>query len=66
MLDIFGIVVVAFSITDKANQVRFFKKTFLVTNVSPEIVFKMLFLTLSGADVDFLSWKLRVITWPSE
>ena len=60
MLDTFRIVVTAFSITNKANQVRFFKEIFLVANVSPKVVFKMLFLTLSGADVDFLGWKLSV------
>ena len=58
-LDTFGIVVVAFSIADKANRVRFFEETFLVANVSPEVVLEMPFLTLSGADVDFLSQELR-------
>ena len=43
--------------TDKANRVRFFEETFLVANVSPEVVFRILFLTLSGADVDFLNWE---------
>ena len=58
ILDIYKIVVVAFSITDKANQVKFFKKNFLVANVSPEIVFGILFLTLSNANIDFLDWEL--------
>ena len=44
---------------DKANQVRFFEKIFLIANVSPEIVLGMPFLTLSSADIDFLSWGLR-------
>ena len=44
---------------DKANRVRFFEKTFLVANISPEVVLGMLFLTLSGTDVDFLDWELR-------
>ena len=61
MLDTFGMMVVAFLVTDKANQVRFFEETFLVANVSPEVVLGMPFLTLSGADVDFsgreLCWK---------
>ena len=30
--------------TDKANRVRFFEKTFLVANISPEVVLGMLFL----------------------
>ena len=53
MLNTHGIVVAAFSVVDKANQVRFFEKTFLVANVSPELVLGMLFLTSSGADIDF-------------
>ena len=59
MLDTFEMVIAAFLVTDKANQVRFFKKTFLVINVSPEIVFRMLLLTLSDADINFLGWDLR-------
>ena len=58
MLDTFGMVVIAFSVTDKANQVKFFEKTFLVANVSLEVVFGMLFFTLSNADVDFLGREL--------
>ena len=57
-LDTHGMVVAAFLVVDKANRVRFFEETFLVANVSSEIVFGMLFLTLSGADVDFLGWEL--------
>ena len=58
-LDTYGMVVAAFLVIDKANRVRFFEETFLVANVSPEVVFGMLFLTLSGADVDFLDRELR-------
>ena len=47
-------VVAAFLVTDKTNQVRFFKETFSVANVSLKVVFEMLFLTLIGVDVDFL------------
>ena len=53
-MDIYKMVIAAFSIMDKANQVRFFEKTFLVANVSPKVVFGMLFLILSGANIDFL------------
>ena len=58
MLDTFGMVVTAFSVTDKANRVRFFEETFLVANVSPEIVLGIPFLTLSDADVNFSGQKL--------
>ena len=51
-------VVAAFSVTDNANQVRFFEKTFRMANISPEVVLEMLFLTLNGADVNFLGLEL--------
>ena len=65
-LDTHGMVVAAFSIVDKANRVRFFKETFLVANVSPDVVFEMHFLTLSGADVDFSGWELRWKTYTTK
>ena len=58
MLDIVGMVFAAFSVTNKANQVRFFEKTFLVANIGPKVIFEMFFLTLSSADIDFLSREL--------
>ena len=66
MLDTFGSVVAAFLVTDKANQVRFFEKTFLVANISPEVVFGMLFLILSGANVNFLGLELRWRTYTTK
>ena len=66
MLDTFGMVVTAFSVTDKANRVKFFEKTFLVANISPEVVLGMPFLTLSGADVNFLGRELRWKTYTTE
>ena len=59
LLDTYGMVVAAFSVVDKINGVRFFEKTFLVANVSLEVVFEMLFLILSGANIDFLDWELQ-------
>ena len=52
-LDIYRMVVAVFLVTDKAYQVRFFEKTFMVANVSPEVVFRIPFLILSGTDIDF-------------
>ena len=66
MLNTLRMVVVAFSVMDKANRVRFFKETFLVANVSPEVVLGMPFLTLSGADVDFSGRELRWKTYTTE
>ena len=50
-LDTYEIVVTAFSVEDMTNRVRFLEETFLLANVSPEVVLGMPFLTLSGADV---------------
>ena len=58
ILDTFGMIVAAFSVRDKANWVKFFEVTFLVANISLEVVFEISFLTLSGADIDFLDWEL--------
>ena len=62
MLDTYEMVVIAFSVVDKANPVKFFEETFMVANVSAEVVFEMLFLTLSDVDVDFsdreLCWRI--------
>ena len=66
MLDTYGMVIAAFSVEDKANQGRFFEKTFLVANVSPEVVLGMPFLTLSGANVDFSGRDLRWRTYTTE
>ena len=52
-------VVAAISVTDQADRVKFFEKTFLVANVNPDVVLGMPFLTLSGADVDFPKRELR-------
>ena len=59
-------VVAAFSVKNKANRVKFFEETFLVANVSPEVVLGMSFLTLSGADVDFLGRELRWRTYTTK
>ena len=65
-LDTHEMVVAIFSVVDKANRVRFFEETFLVANVSPEIVFGIPFLTLNGADVDFSGQKLQWKTYTTE
>ena len=56
-------VIAAFLVKNKANQVRFFEETFLVTNVSLKVVLGMLFFTLSGKDVDFLGREFRWRTY---
>ena len=58
-LKTYEIVVAAFSVADQANRVRIFGETFLVANVSPDVVFEMLFLTLSNANVNFSKKELQ-------
>ena len=65
-LDTYGMVVAAFSVTDKVNQVRFFELTFLVANINPKVIFGMFFLTLSGADIDSLGWELQWRTYTTK
>ena len=57
-LDNYRMVVAAFSVTDKANQVRFFEKTFLVANISLKVVLRILFPILSAVNIDFLGREL--------
>ena len=59
MLNTYIIVVAAFLVIDKANQVRFFKETFLVANISQEVVIGIVFFTLRNANVEFLNSMLR-------
>lgn len=49
-------------VINQVNQIRFFEETFLVANVNPKIVFKILFLTLNSANIDFLNQKLYIYT----
>ena len=65
-LDTHDMVVATFSVVDKANRVRFFEETFLVANVSPEVVLGMSFFTLSDADIDFSGRELRWRTYTTE
>ena len=66
MLDIYKMIVAAFSVVDKANQVRFFEKTFLMANVSPKVVFGIFFLTLSSTNIDFSGQKLCLRTYTTK
>lgn len=57
-LDTTKMIVVTFSMMDKANRVKFFKETFMIVNVSLEVVFRIFFLTLSNANIDFFDCEL--------
>ena len=66
MLDTYGIVVTAFLVKDKANQVKFFEETFLMANVSSKVVHGMPCLTLSSGNIDFLGFELQWRTYNTE
>ena len=57
-LNIYRPVVGAFSEINKANRVKFFEETFLMANISPKVITRISFFTLSSANVDFLDQKL--------
>ena len=47
----FGMVLASFFVEDKLGKARFFQETFLLANISAEIVLGMFFLTLSNVDI---------------
>ena len=58
IFETYGMMVAAFSITDQANRITFFEEPFLMTKVIPDMVLRMLFLTLSDANIDFSKREL--------
>ncbi len=52
-METYEIVVFIFTVLKKDNRERFFEESFLLTDVKPDVVLEMLFLTMSNADVDF-------------
>lgn len=46
-----------FLVIDQAKKVRLFEKIFLVANISLDVVFEILFLNLSDANIDFAKKK---------
>ena len=55
-------VVSTFSMLDKDDRERFFEKSFLLADIKLKMVLRMLFLTMSNADVDF---QARNLQWRS-
>ena len=51
-------VVSNFFILNKDNKVRFFEKSFLLANIKPNVVFGILFLTISNININFKTWNL--------
>ena len=54
----YGMVIFTFFMSDKDEKERFFEKNFLSTDVKPDMVLKMPFLTMSNTDIDFQAWNL--------
>ncbi len=52
-LETYKMVVSTFSVSDKDGRERFFEESFLLIDVSPDIVLGMPFLTMSNVDIDF-------------
>lgn len=57
-LETYDIVIVGFQVQDKFKNTKLFYKTFWVTDISVEVVFKIFFLTLSKIEVNFVEKKL--------
>ena len=58
----FGIVLASFQVEDKFGWVQFFQESFLLANISAEVVLGMSFLTLNNAEIQFAEQEL---TWRS-
>ena len=52
-LKTFGMVLASFQVEDTLGKARFFQKTFLLADLSVEVVLGMPFLTLSNANIQF-------------
>ncbi len=52
-METYKMVVSTFSVLNKDGRERFFKESFLLANIKPDIVPGMLFLTMSNVNVDF-------------
>ena len=57
-LNTFGIVIADCLVKNKLGRVRFFQKTFLLANISLEVVLEMAFLTFNKADIWFIEQEL--------
>ena len=64
-LDIFQMVIADCLVNHKLGRVRFFQETFLLANISLEVVLGTLFLTFSKADIWFaereLVWRTYIV-----
>ncbi len=61
-LETYRMVVSTFSVSDKDGREWFFEESYLLADVSPDVVLGMPFLTMRYADVDF---QARDLQWRS-
>ena len=54
----YGMIIAAFRVVNKLGRSWFFQETFLLAEISMEVVLAMLFLTFSNVDVQFAEKKL--------
>lgn len=57
-LEMYKIVLANFQVDDKYIRLQFFQETFLVTNISINVILRILFLTLSNTNIAFADWNL--------
>ena len=57
IFEIYGMVIAVISVIDQIDKIKLFKKIFLMANVSPGVVFVILFQTLSDANINFSKKK---------
>ena len=58
LIKTFKIVIASFQVIDKLNRVQFFQETFLLANISIEVVFKMPFFIFNNANTYFNKQEL--------
>lgn len=58
-METFGIVIASFSMDNKDGKFCFFEKTFLLVDISIDILFRMTFLILSNVQIEFNNWELE-------
>ncbi len=52
-LKTYGMIIIIFSVLDKDSKVIFFKRSFLLVDIKPNIVLEMFFLTISNTNINF-------------
>ena len=58
-LETYEIVVSTFFMLNKNGREKFFKESFLLSDVKPDVVIKIAFLTINNINVNFQAWDLE-------